>query len=1620
MTTSPSAGADVIQGASITTTTLTATSPAGVGRIGFAFSGGTSPPLPFYDYPAAATAPANTVVTVAATTAPGPITLKAIVTDRAGRTAATAVSTFNVVANAAPQITRFDVTPSLLQTYAGHPIFIDAAASDDLAVTSLDLSATAGFAVTRQAPVVNGAAMTRSFSVDVPPTTSGGATVDLILSASDCFPNRAATTQTKLVTILRATIGGGANIPMIPDPSVTNGWTVDAAVPSVDGTVTVAEDVVVHATDYASNPGSATRSINIHPVFDPNGATVSWLCPSAGALFPTGYNAKLRVLAVPATPDNGVTSVVFYVGSSQTPVTANAVGNNTYEVTTAMPAGSDGTAVPLRAVVTTIRNNKTDVRITVSLVAGSQVSGITAILDGDARFEGQTLIATGGTTTIDGPHTFARLIVLDGATVTHSAADIGGSKSLNLQVTGAVYVSCGGTIDAAGKGYQDAVNGYGRTWPNTTTGGSYQSSAGSHGGEGGHGGEAYAAAYGSIIDPNEPGGAGGHGGNYTGNQGGGIIRIHGATSIVVDGTIAADGLYAGQGGSGAGAGGSIRLDASTIGGAGSIHANGASGGSFNYGGGGGRIALYFQGLTMPRTSISTSGGDSTPGGGASGTIYFDQINATSSKVSDELRAANNVAKLAAVTPLPALGTGTVTTVSGTTIGLSAGVPEFIAGSQIDFLDATGQIIVTSLIASGGADGTSVLLQSAPAAGVVAGTAYRGAWAFDQVTILGVEVLQATTVRPALVTTDANGLLRAAEVRGGDFKLHGRVEVALVDVATATVENNSLLTHAPNTTATVSRLVINAGSMTVDATSSIDVSGKGYQDQVNGYGRTWPFTFTGGAYQSSAGSHGGEGGHSEAFAATYGSLFDPNEPGSAGGHSGNYSGNEGGGIVRIANGADAAPYNNGGGGGRIAIYAGSMSLPRASVASLGGTNGGAPGTVFFKTGSQSFGDLVVDNAGRTPTAKTRLTAVGINGVTGLTATSITNTAAQFDAPNSLTGINLIFGNDTSKSWPIVSNTATTVTVTPDVTFVPVNGALFRGLYRLDSLKARYASVQLNDLLLLGSGGPDTDGTSSVVSGNLGAPVVDLTKFSFSGATLVAATGAITDPDVPIAVTITNQRTASTWSLSIGSGVPFTVNLLGAQGDSITVRARDGHAFPLDSGDVVVGTLPVAAGVAAVTPQPATVPGGAKTTVTITLDQAAPAGGAVVALTSSNTSLAPVPATLTITAGATSASFSITTLSVATTQSITLTAAWAGTSKSSTLTVIHDTIPPSISITAPATPFAITEGQTFTLSASITDDVGVRQATAAIDGVSYPMALDPTKPNIWNATITAPDVDGTVDVPKQVNVTATDMENNLSPASTFAFNVHPIVDALAPTLTWVCGSTSMYPAGASATFSAKVTPATGDTISTVSITITGPAGPQTFPMSLVSGVYQATATIPAATDGIVLTTRIVANTFAGKSNGLPGTVTVLDVTLPTAFPFPTGGTINATDTKYEGATIIASGGTLTIAGKHTFARLAVLNGATVVQLPTTTTSTNTLDVSATAVFVACGGSIDASGRGYVGYVSGVGVTYPNTLGTPMTTGGSHGGLGVLRKCRDTTDVQPGRRHHPDRGADRADRR
>lgn len=97
-------------------------------------------------------------------------------------------------------------------------------------------------------------------------------------------------------------------------------------------------------------------------------------------------------------------------------------------------------------------------------------------------------------------------------------------------------------------------------------------------------------------------------------------------------------------------------------------------------------------------------------------------------------------------------------------------------------------------------------------------------------------------------------------------------------------------------------------------------------------------------------------------------------------------------------------------------------------------------------------------------------------------------------------------------------------------------------------------------------------------------------------------------------------------------------------------------------------PADAALSALTLSPNTVTGGNAVTGTVTLTAAAPTGGFVVSLSSNNPGLAGVPPSVTVAAGATRASFTVTTTVVTSSQFATITASAGGVSRSAVLTVV----------------------------------------------------------------------------------------------------------------------------------------------------------------------------------------------------------------------------------------------------------------------------------------------------------------------------------------------------------------
>ncbi|MCX7799617.1 MAG: S8 family serine peptidase [Fimbriimonadales bacterium] len=127
---------------------------------------------------------------------------------------------------------------------------------------------------------------------------------------------------------------------------------------------------------------------------------------------------------------------------------------------------------------------------------------------------------------------------------------------------------------------------------------------------------------------------------------------------------------------------------------------------------------------------------------------------------------------------------------------------------------------------------------------------------------------------------------------------------------------------------------------------------------------------------------------------------------------------------------------------------------------------------------------------------------------------------------------------------------------------------------------------------------------------------------------------------------------------------------------TVEVRVTHKGSLAGGSqafglVVLGLTPAApVRVSALSLNPTQVVGGGSSTGTVTLTGPAPSGGAVVSIASSNPPVASAPATVTVPAGATQASFTVATSSVTTATDVRIEASYGGGTASADLRVLPE--------------------------------------------------------------------------------------------------------------------------------------------------------------------------------------------------------------------------------------------------------------------------------------------------------------------------------------------------------------
>jgi hypothetical protein len=182
-------------------------------------------------------------------------------------------------------------------------------------------------------------------------------------------------------------------------------------------------------------------------------------------------------------------------------------------------------------------------------------------------------------------------------------------------------------------------------------------------------------------------------------------------------------------------------------------------------------------------------------------------------------------------------------------------------------------------------------------------------------------------------------------------------------------------------------------------------------------------------------------------------------------------------------------------------------------------------------------------------------------------------------------------------------------------------------------------------------------STVVGGQSATGTVDLTGAAPAGGALVSLSSANPAASVPASVTVPASATSNTFSVTTNPVSVTTVGNISASYDGVTKSTM-----------MTVNPQPAAA-LSALSLNPTSVRGGVKSVGTVTLSAAAPTGGLVVNLSSSNSSKAPVPSSVIVASGNTNANFDITTTTVSRKTVVTISASRGGITKSASLTIVR---------------------------------------------------------------------------------------------------------------------------------------------------------------------------------------------------------------------------------------------------------------------------------------------------------------------------------------------------------------
>jgi len=267
-------------------------------------------------------------------------------------------------------------------------------------------------------------------------------------------------------------------------------------------------------------------------------------------------------------------------------------------------------------------NTANTITVTTPNEHGVYFSGVAAagkIYAGLYRFDNVTFRRGGNLVVGDLLEVTDTMRIAEYGLLTHYESTSSFVNWLDLTV-GNLTIDTNSRIDVTGRGYIGGRTDWerGRTVGNEY--GSYRGAGGSYGGLGGQYDLNYDPndTYGDLTNPMDLGSGGGAWGGNDGGDGGGLILIS-AGSITLNGAIIVNGGEGQSSVAGAGSGGGVNIVTGTLTGDGLIQANG---GNQGVGGGGGRIAVYYDDTLNWTGQGTANGGDGYYGDGQNGTVHL--------------------------------------------------------------------------------------------------------------------------------------------------------------------------------------------------------------------------------------------------------------------------------------------------------------------------------------------------------------------------------------------------------------------------------------------------------------------------------------------------------------------------------------------------------------------------------------------------------------------------------------------------------------------------------------------------------------------------------------------------------------------------------------------------------------------------------------------------------------------------------------------------------------------------------------------------------------------------------------------------------------------------------------